>query len=257
MEQYQCDIREGTTQDDVTLTANIRLFSSAETYMFSDFDFITPYIAQINIPDYMSTGYYSVNAGGFFKYNKDDSTENNTTIYTYDEYGALNGAMIDGTLKCFDSNGFIIDYDDLKADETAQQPVVARVKNQNGYFGGNYYINYISKQKTNSIGKYYDIETTGMNGESSAQLRFYTNDKELKDIVVGNAYDIEFDIATNSSNDNGIGVIKTCTLTQENAEAPITEVEEVEEQEDTDEDSTDTGNITSEETLFDENSTEW
>lgn len=227
MKQYKCDIREGTKKNDVSLTANIRLFSSAENYMFSDFEFITPYIAKINLPDYMTTGYYCANAAGFFKYDKDGSKDNNETIYTYDEYGDLNGAMVDGVLKKFDDNGFIVDYEEIKeGDEYSNEdrpPVVARLKNSNGYFGEEYYISFISKPKTNGKGQYFNIDASNMDGTDSVQLRIYSKSKTLKDIKVGNSYNIEFEYIKSDQYDDGFGIIKHCELNTKNAKQPPTE----------------------------------
>ena len=219
MKKYKCDIREGTVKDDVSLTANIRLFCSAENYMFSDFDFITPYIAKINLPEYATTGYYCINAGGFFKYNKDDSKNNNETIYTYDEYGNLNGALIDNVLKKFDDNGFIIDYEDKKSedDDVEEKPVVARKKNENGLFGSTFYVSKVSKAKTNTNGKYYDIDVEDMNGTFTAQLRYYVNGGLTNDIKEGNSYKLEYLL---ENDDFGYGKIVKYELAQKNAERP-------------------------------------
>ena len=42
----------------ITLKANIHLFVSAETYQMKDFDYIKDQIVRINVPEYMTTGYY-------------------------------------------------------------------------------------------------------------------------------------------------------------------------------------------------------
>lgn len=114
MQQYECDIRTGTEKIAATLTCNARYFSSAETYMFGAFTFITPIIAELNIPEYVSTGYYEINDAGFFRYvaDKPEITDwhkvtadmCNKTIYTYNEEGRVNGTTI-GLV--FDENGFL------------------------------------------------------------------------------------------------------------------------------------------------------
>lgn len=115
MQKYNCDIRTGTEKIAATLTCNARYFSSAETYMFGAFTFITPIIAELNIPEYVSTGYYEINDAGFFRYVADNPNVTdwhnvtadmcNKTIYTYNEEGKVNGTTI-GLV--FDENGFLI-----------------------------------------------------------------------------------------------------------------------------------------------------
>lgn len=227
MKKYKCDIRSGTVKNDVTLTANIRLFSSAETYMGGNFSFMTPYIVKIDIPDYMTTGYYNVNAGGFFKYEKDDSKNNNETIYTYDEYGSLNGAKIDGVLKKFDENGFIVDYDEKNKEESEEKPVVARTKWKNGYFMNDFYVSYVSKMKTDSNGSFYEITTTSMDGTDGIVLKYYTKDKNFKDIKEGNSYKIAYDLNYYSG---GYGIVKKYKLSGKNVQRPLTEQEESDEE---------------------------
>lgn len=123
MKTYACDIRTGTEKIAADLTANVHYFSSAETYIFGDFTFITEHIAEINLPDYASTGYYDINGAGFFRYLKSETSykglsaqDYNETLYAYDEYGKLDGTK-DG--RVFDENYFIVEdtEEDMKGED--------------------------------------------------------------------------------------------------------------------------------------------
>ncbi len=112
---YECDIRQGTEKIAATLTANIHYFSSAETYVFGSFSFITPVVIEINVPEYVTTGYYYLGSGGFFRYIADESVTDctaleasayNSTIYTYDSEGGVDGTNV-GLI--FDDNGFLVE----------------------------------------------------------------------------------------------------------------------------------------------------
>lgn len=107
--QYECDIRTGTEKMKAMLTANIHYFSSAETYKFNNFEFITEHVAKITTPSYITTGYYNLNGAGFFRYvdgktkvSKLKAKDYNKTIYTYDEDNNINGT----------TNGYVFDEND-------------------------------------------------------------------------------------------------------------------------------------------------
>lgn len=109
---YECDIRTGTEKMTANLTANIHYFSSAETYKFNNFEFITEHIAKIATPKYLTTGYYNLNGAGFFRYVADNkkvselkAEDYNETIYTYDEENSINGTT-NGYV--FDSNNYLV-----------------------------------------------------------------------------------------------------------------------------------------------------
>lgn len=98
MEKYDCDIRTGTEKIAAVLTCNIHAFSSAETYLFGEFTFITEHIAELHIPEYVTTGYYNINGGGFYRYIADENISSykelkendyNKTIYFRLTYNQL------------------------------------------------------------------------------------------------------------------------------------------------------------------------
>ena len=110
---YDCDVRTGTEKIDAKLTCNVHYFSSAETYMFGRFTFITPIIAELHIPEYVTNGYYEINGAGLFRYAVNDgitdwhqlTPENsNATIYMYNEECKVVGTTL-GLV--FDENGFL------------------------------------------------------------------------------------------------------------------------------------------------------
>ena len=132
MEKYPCDIRTGTEKIAADMTCNIHYFSSAENYMFGSFTFITDIIAELNIPFYVTSGYYNINGGGFFRYLGDmpaktnykklKAADYNDTIYTYDDEGKIDGTTI-GLV--FDENDFLVVSTEV--DETGE-PITAEEK---------------------------------------------------------------------------------------------------------------------------------
>ena len=121
MHSYKCDIRTGTERVDATLTANIHAFSSAENYMFGSFTFITDHIAEINIPDYITTGYYNISGAGMFRYLKKEKSykklsekDYNDTIYTYDENSGTPNGTESGLV--IDENGFLVESTEETSD---------------------------------------------------------------------------------------------------------------------------------------------
>lgn len=101
MKTYPCDVRVGTEKLAADLTCNAHYFSSAETYLFGSFHFLTDVIAEIDIPEYATAGYYTIGnpnatsdsaqkAVGLFKYSPEKKFKNlsqeelNKTIYTYE-----------------------------------------------------------------------------------------------------------------------------------------------------------------------------
>ncbi len=196
METYPCDIRTGTEQVAADLTCNIHAFSSAETYVFGSFTFITKIIAQINIPEYVTTGYYEIGNAGFFRYIADDgitdyrgldSSKYNETIYTYGEEGNLSGTTIGYV---FDENDFLIkasestDEEDYNASSSQDRQYsysdtasrsrrytvisnpTSRKVNSDGSYSGSYKILDLSTPTTVNGALIYDIEAKDIdNGE--------------------------------------------------------------------------------------------
>ncbi|MBR5355533.1 MAG: hypothetical protein IK121_01290 [Lachnospiraceae bacterium] len=129
MQTYLCDIRTGTEKIAAHLCANIHYYSSAETYMFGSFTFITDVIARLNIPSYVTNGYYNINDGGFFRYIADENIKDwhdltaeksNDTIYTYSAEGTVNGTTI-GLI--FDENDFLVEKGLFDITDTSNIPV--------------------------------------------------------------------------------------------------------------------------------------
>lgn len=148
MDVYDCDIRTGTTKVAAQLTADTHYYSSAETYRFGEFDFITEYIAELEVPTYATTGYYTIGsdagAGGFFRYVEDDSDykelsadDYNTTIYLYNENGQVAGTTVG---LAFDpETGFLVGEDTLEDyDASAADTQLYTYKQWKGLESGEY-----------------------------------------------------------------------------------------------------------------------
>lgn len=110
---YKCEFYTGTYFQDYKLTADARTFHRLESYMFSDYDFVHSNFIVINLPDYINSGYYSINGLGLFRY----VSEADRAFYNGEAYSDL----IDwnATIKQYDAEGNCI-YDPAKPDETAQ-----------------------------------------------------------------------------------------------------------------------------------------
>ena len=188
--QYNCDIRTGTEKIAAVLTANIHVFSSAETYIFGSFDFITEHIAKINLPDYATTGYYNINGGGFFRYvpagktcDKLTADDYNETIYTYTKDGGLDGTTIGLT---FDENWFLVeptvsDEDGDPLDEDAITTEDATI------FSKDIQIQTVSDAMSYATettdGMYFEIVANVVDTTKILNLRYYIPNNSAKDIV--------------------------------------------------------------------------
>lgn len=212
---YSCDVRKGTERIDAKLTCNIHYFSSAETYLFGSFSFVTPVIAQINVPDYVETGYFRINDGGFFRYVSDSDVSDyrklkaenyNETIYTYDEDGVIDGTNINCI---FDENGFLIpgtkeknysnkqsglSYKDLMNRDKKKGKIThiteMKVK-KGGKYEGIYRIDSISKLKEKGKKITYKIEATNEDNGESLDFKYVKTDSDTE-VTTNKIYDITF-----------------------------------------------------------------
>ena len=221
--EYECDVRAGTKKVPVKLTANIHYFSSAETYFFGSFTFITPEIAQINIPSYVMTGYYNIGAAGFFRYIADESVTDwkevetsayNDTIYTYDETGRVDGT---NTGLIFDENGFLvpgiltdsdgnpIDRNSVDYNESSEAAQANKKTNishptqlvpKNGVYAGIYHVTSISEPTLVGSKALYDVEAVNTDNNETLNLR-YTKTASTKEITVNGEYGFVFKEAGN------------------------------------------------------------
>lgn len=205
MEKYNCDIRQGTEKIDATLTCNIHLFSSAETYGFGSFTFITPHIAQLNVPDYVTTGYYDLNGIGFFRYVKEEGTDYhdldtedyNQTIYQYNEEGKLVGTTVGLT---FDENGFLVSTGYEEGDEETQATITnktALIADKNGYFSGQYLFTAVGEPTVSGNNFIYVIDA--YNTENQEHIVFqYTLHPGDDHVKTGEEYVVMFTKPTDS-----------------------------------------------------------
>lgn len=192
MKTYECDIRQGTEKIDAALTCNIHLFSSAETYGFGSFNFITPHIARLNVPDYVSTGYYDLNGLGFFRYIAEEdvdyhdlSTEDyNKTIYQYNEDGKLVGTTVGLS---FDENGFLVatgvsNEDDTDTTEVSITNKTSLLPDSNGFFSGEYLFTAVGDPTVSGNTFTYVIDAVNTENQEHLRLQYSLKpgDKELE-----------------------------------------------------------------------------
>lgn len=207
MEKYACDIRTGTERIDATLTCNIHEFSSAETYWFGSFSFISPHIAELNVPDYVTTGYYNINNLGIFRYIKEEGVDYhdlsfedyNETIFEYNENDRVIGTKLGLT---FDEHYFLIatGYSDgdeengIAASITTQTSIVP---DKNGLYTGTYVFESMSDPVTS--GNIYNYVIRAKNVDNGEILNFkYTRYPGEEIAEVGKTYIIMFEKPTDS-----------------------------------------------------------
>lgn len=221
---YSCDVRRGTERVLVDLTANIHYFSSAETYMFGSFTFITPLIAELNIPDYVTTGYYNIGGGGFYRYVADEditdytklaAEDYNKTIYTYNKDGGVDGTsigmhfdendfLVEGEL--LDYDGKVIERDGLTYDEVTNtdpekmnisitHPTALSPEN-GGVYTGTYRIDSISAAKIVESRSEYTLQATNVNNNETLDMK-YLKSAQKPELVTGETYIITFKEAGN------------------------------------------------------------
>lgn len=216
MHAYACDIRTGTEKVAATMTANIHVFSSAENYLFGAFTFITDHIAEIEIPDYVTTGYYNMNGLGMFRFLKTeesykdlDEVDYNDVIYTYDEnYHTPTGTHI-GLI--FDENGFLVkdteysddDYDsDAYTDEESTLDIDttdADKVDENGFSSGTYKLTKVSEPTVYASGKYYTVRGTDSSKKKTFSGRLYIeNNSSIAAPVEGKNYVLSYTKSTRS-----------------------------------------------------------
>ena len=216
MEAYDCDIRTGTERILANLKCNVHYFSSAETYMFGAFTFITPIIAQLNIPKYVSNGYYEINGGGLFRFAGNDASITdwhqfnadlcNSTIYIYDEEGRVAGTTI-GLV--FDENGFLreetavdnVNTSRVHGDTQTYEELLEVLTNgitvtketileqDNGYYFDNYKIDVITEKTVSGAYTVYEFTASSDNETLDFYYKAHSSDEVP---VVGNKYQIAF-----------------------------------------------------------------
>jgi hypothetical protein len=194
--QYQCDIRTGTEKVDAVLTSNIHCFSSAETYMFGTFTFITEHIAELNIPEYVTAGYYNMNGGGFYRYLPNVKTEKeaekldadyyNETIYTYNKDGQLEGTKIGYV---FDENGFLIHASETDESSNAMSELEEGIVTDDDLtiFSKDIKIMHLNEAKSyaseTTSGVYYEMEANVVDTTKFLNIRYYLPDNSTYDVI--------------------------------------------------------------------------
>lgn len=220
MESYDCDIRTGTEKVSANLLCNVHYFSSAETYLFGSFSFVTDIIAKLNVPSYVTTGYYSLGSGGVFRYVADPlvsdfhtltTKDYNDTIYTYNEDGYINGTTIG--LK-FDENYFLVADNDIKEDEniirktytetiTKEESVdevipqssggTKQIPTKSGNYFGTYVYDLVSEPATTGSGYLYTIVATCVDEDMDETLSLQFEQTATKEAPVeGKTYKLVF-----------------------------------------------------------------
>ena len=206
MDKYQCDIRTGTERIDATLTCNIHSFSSAETYWFGSFTFISPHIAELNVPDYVTTGYYNINNLGFFRYIKEEGVDYhdltfedyNETIYAYNEDGKVIGTTLGLS---FDENNFLVATGYVEGNEEGTESSITSKTSlsadKNGYYTGNY--KFISVSEPITSGNSYKYTISAMNTDNGESLIFkYTRRAGDNEPKIDGQYVVMFEKPTDS-----------------------------------------------------------
>lgn len=264
MKSYDCDIRTGTEKIAATLLCNVHYFSSAETYLFGSFTFITDIIAQLNIPEYASTGYYTINGpNNFFRYVADEKAKDyhklseddyNSTIYTYDEDGLINGTSIglvfdqdtgflvasttDETTYTGNTAGSAKTYQDIINGTVSGDKVITNptklTPSVNGNYSGTYVVSELSDPVIEDAKNTYTL--TAASDSETITLKYQKTASNIE-LVAGNEYMFTF---KNTTDDFDGYMVISATEVTDNAEETETSEDEPAEEEatDTEEDTT-------------------
>lgn len=112
---YNFDFRLGTKSYPVTLKANIHAFVLGETYKSKSYDYVTDSIIRVNLPDFLTTGYYEINGAGAFRFLKTEKDYKNLTAADYNDFiytysGSYPTGSVDG--KVLNDDGYLVDYEE-------------------------------------------------------------------------------------------------------------------------------------------------
>ncbi len=78
---YDAEVWDGTQKYTFKWKADVRALGSMETAVTHDFTFSSDTVIKIDIPEDFKTGYYMINAKGFFRYVPDSTTYNENTDF--------------------------------------------------------------------------------------------------------------------------------------------------------------------------------
>lgn len=79
---YKADVYTGTEMKTFTFTADAHALCSYQVDSSDDYVYMQSRIAEIKIPDYFNSGYYSVNGSGLFRYVKDATSYDDKTDFS-------------------------------------------------------------------------------------------------------------------------------------------------------------------------------
>lgn len=112
---YAFDLRVGTKSYTEKFKANIHEFLLGETYMYNNVDYITDSMMRINMPDFLTTGYYELNGAGAFRFLKTETSykdlgpaDYNDFVYTYE--GNTPTGSKDGLI--LNDDGYLVTYEE-------------------------------------------------------------------------------------------------------------------------------------------------
>lgn len=71
--QYTLTAYVGSKRYEAPVTANVRIFSSMESFVIPDYEFVGNGLVKYEFPDYMKTGYYYIQGYGIFRYIAEES----------------------------------------------------------------------------------------------------------------------------------------------------------------------------------------
>lgn len=121
--KYNFDLRIGTKSYPASMTANVHEFRLGETYKYKSIDYITDTMIRVNLPDFMTTGYYEINGSGAFRFLKTGTSykdlkpkDYNDFIYTYS--GGRPTGSVDGLI--LNDDGYLVTYEEYISQEAAE-----------------------------------------------------------------------------------------------------------------------------------------
>lgn len=95
-QDYEMEAYVGTYMNRIYIKADTRCMTSMEAFVVNDYTFLQSNILELHIPDWMKTGYYSVDGMGVFRYIDGQSYTENTDFNARNEIEAYSERYSDG-----------------------------------------------------------------------------------------------------------------------------------------------------------------
>lgn len=175
---YEFDLRLGTQSYPTKLKANIHEFMLGETYKYKSFDYVTDTMIRVNLPDYLTTGYYEINGAGAFRFLKTETSYKDLTARDYNDFiYTYSGNYPTGTQdgKVLDDDGYLVDYEEY-INQMAEDDAEKYRENDTGDYDSDYDSDDVEEDEDTDSGRTTTPEEAG-GSQADAPLKQETQTK--------------------------------------------------------------------------------